>query len=161
MQDVPDILAKIAEYKRAEVAALKADISIDSLREAASVRAPAKGFARAIRRDVDGVSASSGKIGHRFPDQDGNGAHMNLSGAGVAAHAPNKDNAVRFLEFLASDTAQQIFAESNHEYPAVEGVLKNPVLDSWGNLNIDDINVSVLGTNNPEAVKIFDRVGWR
>lgn len=101
------------------------------------------------------------KVGILFPNQDDRGVHANIGGAGVVAHAPNRENAVRFLEFLTSDTAQRIFAEGNHEYPAVDGVLASPVLDSWGNLNIDEVNVSVLGENNPEAVRIFDRVGWR
>jgi len=118
-------------------------------------------YARLLNSDDVADREVAREVGIIFPNQDGRGVHANIGGAGVVATAPNKENAVRFLEFLSSDTAQQIFAESNHEFPAVEGVLKNPVLDSWGNLNIDDINVSVLGTNNPEAVKIFDRVGWR
>ena len=118
-------------------------------------------YARLLNSDDVADREVAREVGIIFPNQDGRGVHANIGGAGVVATAPNRDNAVRFLEFLSSDTAQQIFAESNHEFPAVDGVLKNPVLDSWGNLNIDDINVSVLGTNNPEAVKIFDRVGWR
>ena len=118
-------------------------------------------YARLLNSDDVADREVAREVGIIFPNQDGRGVHAYIGGAGVVATAPNRDNAVRFLEFLSSDTAQQIFAESNHEFPAVDGVLKNPVLDSWGNLNIDDINVSVLGTNNPEAVKIFDRVGWR
>ncbi|TGN39381.1 Fe(3+) ABC transporter substrate-binding protein [Marinobacter confluentis] len=118
-------------------------------------------YARLLNSDDEADREVARKVGIIFPNQAERGVHANIGGAGVAANAPNRDNAVRFLEFLASDTAQEVFAGSNHEFPAVEGVLKNPVLDSWGNLNIDDINVSVLGENNPEAVRIFDRVGWR
>lgn len=118
-------------------------------------------YARLLNSDDVADREVARKVGIIFPNEEGRGVHANIGGAGVVATAPNRDNAVRFLEFLSSDTAQQIFAGSNHEYPAVEGVLKNPVLDSWGNLNIDDVNVSVLGENNPEAVMIFDRVGWR
>lgn len=118
-------------------------------------------YARLLNSDDVADREVARKVGVIFPNQSGRGVHANIGGAGVVATAPNRDNAVRFLEFLASDTAQEIFAGSNNEFPAVEGVLANPVLDSWGNLNIDDVNVSVLGENNPEAVKIFDRAGWR
>lgn len=118
-------------------------------------------YARLLNSDDEADREVARKVGIIFPNQSGRGVHANIGGAGVVANAPNRENAVRFLEFLASDTAQEVFAGSNHEFPAVEGVLKNPVLDSWGHLNIDDINVSVLGENNPEAVRIFDRVGWR
>jgi len=118
-------------------------------------------YARLLNSDDEADREVARRVGIIFPNQSGRGVHANIGGAGVVATAPNRENAVRFLEFLASDTAQEIFAGSNHEYPAVKGVLKNSILDSWGNLNIDDINVNMLGENNPEAVRIFDRVGWR
>ncbi|MEC7815585.1 MAG: Fe(3+) ABC transporter substrate-binding protein [Pseudomonadota bacterium] len=118
-------------------------------------------YARLLNSEDVADREDARKVGILFPNQDDRGVHANIGGAGVAVNAPNRENAVRFLEFLTSDTAQRIFAESNHEYPAVDGVLANPVLDSWGNLNIDEVNVNVLGENNPEAVRIFDRVGWR
>tara|TARA_Y100001001_G_scaffold101126_1_gene98878 strand:- start:1541 stop:2560 length:1020 start_codon:yes stop_codon:yes gene_type:complete len=96
-----------------------------------------------------------------FPNQDDRGAHVNVGGAGLVKGAPNHDNAVTFLEFLASDEAQELFAVGNHEFPVVEGVAVDEVLGSWGEFKKDEVNVSVLGENNPEAVKIFDRVGWR
>ena len=68
-------------------------------------------FARAIRRDVDGLPAEAREnIGWVFPSQEAEGAHINLSGGGVAAHAPNRENAIRFLEYLASDQAQEYFS---------------------------------------------------
>ncbi|MGC1495355.1 MAG: Fe(3+) ABC transporter substrate-binding protein [Sulfitobacter sp.] len=117
-------------------------------------------FARALRTEVDGVSASIGKIGYVFPDQDGNGAHMNLSGAGVAAHAPNKDNAVKFLEYLASESAQQYFSAGNDEYPAVEGVELAASVKQLGEFKADDVNLTSVAENLPTAQKIFDAVGW-
>lgn len=117
-------------------------------------------FARAIRTDVDGVSDRIGKIGYVFPDQDGNGAHMNLSGAGVAAHAPNKENAIKFLEYLASDQAQQYFSAGNDEYPAVEGVELAPSVKQLGAFKADAVNLSEVAENLPTAQKIFDTVGW-
>lgn len=117
-------------------------------------------FARAIRTDVDGVSDSIDKIGLVFPDQDGNGAHMNLSGAGVAANAPNKDNAIKFLEYLASDQAQQYFSSGNDEYPAVQGVELAPSVAKLGEFKADDVNLTSVAENLPTAQKIFDAVGW-
>lgn len=117
-------------------------------------------FARAIRTDVDGVSSSIDKIGHVFPDQDGNGAHMNLSGAGVAANAPNRDNAVQFLEYLASDQAQQYFSAGNDEYPVVEGVEMAPSVAQLGDFKADDINLSEVAKNLSVAQEIFNTVGW-
>ncbi|MDX5377098.1 MAG: Fe(3+) ABC transporter substrate-binding protein [Halomonas sp.] len=101
------------------------------------------------------------KVGILFPNQDDRGIHVNVGGAGVVATAPNRENAIRFLEFLASDEAQEIFAAGNYEFPVVEGVKMSETLESWGEIKKDDLNVSILGENNPEAVRIFDRVGWR
>lgn len=100
------------------------------------------------------------RLGIIFPNQDDRGAHVNVGGAGVIKTAPNPENAVRFMEFLASDTAQRLFAEAN-ELPVVDGIEVNEHITRWGDFVKDDINVSVLGTNNPEAVRIFDRAGWR
>ena len=105
--------------------------------------------------------AAADRVGIIFPNQDGRGVHANIGGAGVARHAPNRDNAVRFLEFLVSDEAQALFARGNHEYPVVEGVEPEPALAAWGDLVLDDLDVAELGINNPEAVRIADRVGWR
>ncbi|MDN6180109.1 MAG: Fe(3+) ABC transporter substrate-binding protein [Halomonas subglaciescola] len=118
-------------------------------------------YVRLLKSDDDGKREAARKVGIIFPNQDGRGTHVNVGGAGVVTNAPNHDNAVRFLEFLSSDTAQEIFASGNNEFPVVAGMQKDPVLESWGNFKKDDVNVSVLGENNPEAVRIFDRVGWR
>ncbi|GAA3907286.1 Fe(3+) ABC transporter substrate-binding protein [Halomonas cibimaris] len=118
-------------------------------------------YVRLLKSDDDADREAARKVGIIFPNQNGRGTHVNVGGAGVVNNAPNRDNAVRFLEFLASDKAQKIFATGNNEFPAVKGIHKDPVLESWGNFKKDDINVSVLGENNPKAVRIFDRVGWR
>lgn len=117
-------------------------------------------FARAIRKDVSGVSSDIDRIGWTFPDQTGNGAHMNLSGGGVATHAPNRDNAVKFLEYLASDQAQKYFSAGNDEYPAVPGVGLSPSVAALGFFKADDVNLSAVAANIPAAQKIFDEVGW-
>ncbi|MVO16337.1 Fe(3+) ABC transporter substrate-binding protein [Parasedimentitalea huanghaiensis] len=117
-------------------------------------------FARSIRKDVKGLSAERDMIGWIFPAQDAEGAHVNLSGAGVAAHAPNKDNAVKFLEYLASDQAQQYFSAGNDEYPAVPGVALSPSIAALGMFKPDDVSLAEVAGNIPEAQKIFNQVGW-
>ncbi|WP_299369486.1 extracellular solute-binding protein [uncultured Tateyamaria sp.] len=119
-------------------------------------------FARAIRRDVSGLPADAREnIGWVFPAQNAEGAHMNLSGGGVAAHAPNKDNAVLFLEYLASDQAQQYFSAGNDEYPAVPGVALSPSVAALGLFRPDAVNLSAVAKNVPLAQQIFNDVGWK
>ena len=117
-------------------------------------------FARAIASDVDGVSGSIDQIGWVFPNQDSNGAHVNLSGGGVAANAPNRDNAVAFLEYLASDSAQEYFAAGNNEYPAVDGVETTEAVDELGEFTADDVDLSAVAKQLPTAQQIFNEVGW-
>ncbi len=118
-------------------------------------------FARALRKDVDGLDAEAlANIGWVFPAQDAEGAHMNLSGGGVAAHAPNRDNAVRFLEYLASDQAQQYFSAGNDEYPAVPGVGLSPSVAALGLFKPDDLGASEIAAQLPAAQRIFAEVGW-
>ena len=117
-------------------------------------------FARAIRTDVEGVSASRDKIGWVFPDQDGNGAHMNLSGGGVAAHAPNRDNAIKFMEYLASDKAQEYFSAGNDEYPTVPGVTLSASVEVLGSFTPDSVDLTTVAQNLPAAQRIFNAVGW-
>ncbi len=117
-------------------------------------------FARAMRTSVDGLSDSIDQVSWLFPDQDGNGAHMNLSGAGVAKNAPNRDNAVKFLEYLSSDSAQVYFSSGNDEFPAVKGVELAPSVAKLGEFKADEVNLSDVAENIPTAQKIFDTVGW-
>ncbi|WP_372570645.1 extracellular solute-binding protein [Ruegeria jejuensis] len=117
-------------------------------------------FARALRKDVKGLTPEIEMIGWVFPAQQAEGAHMNLSGGGVAAHAPNKDNAVLFLEYLASDQAQQYFSAGNDEFPAVEGVALAESVQKLGEFKADEVDLSAVAKNVPEAQKIFNEVGW-
>ncbi len=100
-------------------------------------------------------------VGVVFPNQDGRGTHINVSGAGVLKHAPHREAAVKFLEYLASEEAQHYFADGNNEYPVVDGVAANSVLERLGAFKADPLNIAVLGENQPEAQRIFDRVGWQ
>ncbi|MFC1684152.1 Fe(3+) ABC transporter substrate-binding protein [Pseudomonadota bacterium] len=102
------------------------------------------------------------QVGVFFPNQNDRGAHINISGAGVTAGAKHKANAVRLLEFLVSDEAQQWYAQANHEYPVKAGVPVSDIVKSWGYpFKADSLMVSELGKNNAEAVKVFDRAGWK
>ena len=118
-------------------------------------------FARALRSDVDGVSESIDMIGLQWPSQDAEGAHVNLSGAGVATNAPNRDNAILFLEYLASDQAQQYFSAGNDEFPAVEGVALSAEVASLGDFIADDVSLSAVAKQLPLALTIFNDVGWK
>jgi len=118
-------------------------------------------FARALRRDVDGLDADALEgIGWIFPAQDAEGAHMNLSGGGIAAHAPNRDNAVKFMEYLVSDQAQQYFSGGNDEYPVVEGVTLPESVAKLGEFKADTVSLSAVAKNVPLAQQIFNEVGW-
>jgi iron(III) transport system substrate-binding protein len=101
-------------------------------------------------------------VGLIWPNQKSFGTHMNISGAGVLKSSPNRNAAVQYLEYLASDSAQQYFANGNNEWPAVKGVkLNNKELDSLGTFKTDTLNIAVLGKNQPVAQKILDRVGYK
>jgi iron(III) transport system substrate-binding protein len=95
-----------------------------------------------------------------FPDQSGNGTHVNVSGAGLLKHAPNKANAVKLIEFLLSEESQRAYADANFEYPVRNGVAASDLLISWGDFKRDELNLSVLGSNNPNAVEAFRKAGW-
>ncbi|MCK0745428.1 Fe(3+) ABC transporter substrate-binding protein [Chromohalobacter nigrandesensis] len=118
-------------------------------------------YVRLLESDDADDRAAAESVEILLPNQEGRGAHVNVGGAGVVADAPNRDNAIRFLEFLASGDAQRLFAAGNHEFPAVEGIELDDVLASWGDFKKDDLNISQLGEHNPDAIRIFDRVGWR
>lgn len=119
-------------------------------------------FARALRKDVKGLDEDAmSRIGWVFPNQGTTGAHANISGAGVAKHAPNRENAIKFLEYLASDAAQEYFSAGNDEYPAVMGVGLSDSVAQLGIFRSDTLNLSALGENQPEARKIYDRAGYQ
>ena len=114
---------------------------------------------RILGSDDEADKAVADGLGVLFPNQDDRGAHVNISGAGVARHAPNRANAVQFLEYLTSDFAQRLFAEGNNEYPVV-GDASGPIAQ-LGTFKEDAVSASVLGANQALAVKTFDRAGWR
>ena len=96
-----------------------------------------------------------------WPDQNGVGAHVNISGGGMMKYAPHRSAAVKFLEYLASDAAQRIFTDANYEFPAVSAVPPDDAAQVLGKFKADPINVSVYGANQTKAQMMFDRDGWR
>jgi iron(III) transport system substrate-binding protein len=119
-------------------------------------------YARLMRSDKPEEREIAGRIGVVFPNQASWGTHINISGAGVMKHAPNRQAAVKFLEYLAGDEAQRYFADGNNEWPVVAGVKPdNPVLKMFGEFKQDKLNVAVLGRNQPGAQKLYDRAAWK
>lgn len=100
------------------------------------------------------------KVGVIFPDQSGVGTHVNVSGAGLVKTAPNRDNAVKFLEYLTSESAQRYFADGNNEYPAAVGLKANSAVEQLGSFKADTLSVADIGKRQADAVRIFDRAGW-
>ncbi len=97
-----------------------------------------------------------------WPNQKSFGTHLNVSGAGVLKHAPHKEAAINYLQYLVSESAQTYFASGNNEWPAVTGApLNNRHLEALGQFKADTLNVSALGKNQPAAQKIFDRAGFK
>ena len=114
-----------------------------------------------MRKNVKGVSDSIDVIGWTFPSQEAEGAHMNLSGAGVAAHAPNKENAIKFLEYLASDSAQKYFSGGNDEIPGCRRCRGCTKRRGLGHVQSRRCCVVDVAENLPTAQKIFNAVGWK
>ena len=106
--------------------------------------------------------AAARKVQLHFPGQDGRGAHINVSGAGLMKNAPNADNAVKFIEFLLSEEAQSHIVNNTYEFPMLEGVAPSDLIAQFGSgFKEDQTSVASYGEFNPEAVKLMDRVGWQ
>ncbi|MEM8935090.1 MAG: Fe(3+) ABC transporter substrate-binding protein [Pseudomonadota bacterium] len=117
-------------------------------------------LARFASSDDPALQSVYDAVGIIFPDQEGRGTHINISGAGVLNYAPNRENAIRFIEYLTEEAAQQYFANGNNEYPVVDDVAPSSAVEALGAFVEDDLNVAELGANQALAVEIFDRVGW-
>ncbi len=96
-----------------------------------------------------------------FPNQEGRGAHINVSGAGVTKYSKNKENAIKFIEFLAGEEAQKLFAEANFEYPVNKNVEASELVKSWGDFKADTLNLTELGINKNKAIMLADQAGWK
>jgi iron(III) transport system substrate-binding protein len=119
-------------------------------------------YARLLRSSQPADREIVAKTAVIFPDQSTYGTHVNISGAGMLKNAPHKENARKFLEYLASDGAQRYFADGNNEWPVVASVkTANPALDAMGEFRIDPLPIASYGKYTAEAQKIADRVDWR
>jgi iron(III) transport system substrate-binding protein len=103
-----------------------------------------------------------GRVGFVWPNQSTSGTHVNISGGGVARHAPHRDNAIKFLEYLSGKEAQAYFAEGNNEWPVVKGAMtSNAALEGLGTFKHESVPVSSIGKGQIAAQRILDRVGYR
>jgi iron(III) transport system substrate-binding protein len=119
-------------------------------------------FARLLTSDDPADRAVVARLGWVFPNQEDRGTHVNISGAGIAANAPNPSQALAFLEFLASSEAQTRFARGNNEYPVVSGAaLDNPALEQLGPFKADPLDAALYGIHQADAQRALDRVGWK
>jgi iron(III) transport system substrate-binding protein len=96
-----------------------------------------------------------------FPNQKTTGTHVNISGVGMTINAPNKENALKFMQYLVKPEAQEIFANNNNEYPIVSNMKPNSIVAAFGTFKESDLDVAASGKNNGEAVKLMDEAGWK
>lgn len=113
-----------------------------------------------LQSEDAGQKAAADQIEVFFPNQDGRGTHVNISGAGVTRYAPNKENAIRLLEYMATPEVQSLYAEANAEFPVHREAEQSELLKSWGEWKQDTLSLQKLGANNSAAVETFDRAGW-
>jgi len=112
------------------------------------------------KKDIERKYAKKIKV--LFPNQDDRGSHINISGALVTKNSKNKDNAIKLIEFLAGDKAQEIYAKQNHEYPIRPNIKVSDVVKLWGYpFKMDSLNLTILGDLNDKAGKIFDIAKWK
>jgi iron(III) transport system substrate-binding protein len=117
-------------------------------------------YGRMIKSDGAAAEAAN-QVELVWPNQDDRGAHVNVSGAGLTRHGPNRDNAERLLSYLLTEDAQRWYAEVNNEYPVRPDTEAASVLQAWGEFQADGLNLSELGEHNADAVRLMDRAGWR
>lgn len=114
-----------------------------------------------LRDSKDGRDRAAGEgVAVFFPNQDGRGTHINVSGIGVTRSAKNKDNAIKFIEYLLSPAVQARFADANHEYPLSLELGSSPALQDFGAFKADRGMVMQLGPRNSDAVEVFNAVRW-
>lgn len=95
-----------------------------------------------------------------FPNQDGRGAHANISGMALGSHAPNKAEALELMRFLTSEKAQEMYADINGEYPLREGTPWSDILTSFGDFTVEDLSLQAIADERGEALKMTDEVGY-
>ena len=102
-------------------------------------------------------------VGVFFPNQgeDESGSHINVSGIGLAKNAPNKENAIKLMEFLTSESAQKTYTNTSYEYPANPNVEPNEIVKKWGSFKKDILDLNKLGVFRNKAIEIFDKSDWK
>ena len=102
-------------------------------------------------------------VGVFFPNQgeDESGSHINVSGIGLAKNAPNKENAIKLMEFLTSESAQKTYTDTSYEYPANPNVEPNEIVKKWGSFKKDILDLNKLGVLRNKAIEIFDKSDWK
>lgn len=102
-------------------------------------------------------------VGVFFPNQgeDESGSHINVSGIGLAKNAPNKENAIKLMEFLTSESAQKTYTNTSYEYPANPNVEPNEIVKKWGSFKKDNLDLNKLGVFRNKAIEIFDKSDWK
>ncbi len=118
-------------------------------------------FARLLRSNKAEDKAVVDRVGVVFPNQSSWGTHVNIAGAAVARNARNRDAAVQFLEYLASDAAQAYFADGNNEYPVSPGAMPNAALASLGPFKAETVPIAKVGANTAQVQQMLDRVGFK
>lgn len=108
-----------------------------------------------------GQREAAGKLAVFWPNQQGRGTHVNVSGVALTASARHKQNAIRLVEFLVGKESQQWYARVNGEYPVRRDVPVFDILRAWGDFKMDTVNLSRLGELNPQALRLMDRAGWK
>ncbi len=98
-----------------------------------------------------------------FPNQgEGQrGSHINISGIGLTKNSPNKENAIKLMEFLTSEEAQNTYVNNSYEYAANPNVKPSKIVQDWGSFKIDELDLNMLGNYRNEAIRIFDKTGWK
>ena len=118
-------------------------------------------FAGMLDSKEQGEREAAEKASIFFPNQNGRGTHINISGIALTANAPNKENAIKLMEFLLSEEAQNCLTNTNYEYPANKNVKPSKFLSAWGNFKADYASLPLLEQHNRDALMTFNEVGWK
>ncbi|MUT68758.1 Fe(3+) ABC transporter substrate-binding protein [Paenibacillus sp. NEAU-GSW1] len=113
-----------------------------------------------VSKDAEEVKVAE-QIGVFFPNQDTTGAHVNISGIGLTAHAKNKDNALKLIEFITSTEGQTMLTNGSFEFPVNAAAEKPELLKQWGDFKTQTIDFAKLGEHNKKATELMNKVGWK
>ncbi|WMS44729.1 extracellular solute-binding protein [Acuticoccus sp. MNP-M23] len=118
-------------------------------------------YARAFRQEVEGLTDGIEQIGWVFPNQETTGAHINISGVGIAKYSPNADNARTFIEYLLTPDAQKLLADGNDEFPVVAGIEPSEGVQKLGDFKRDQVALAAVANNVARAQEIYNEVGYK